>query len=214
MKKTVYFIRHGETRSNHFLRHERDDNEPLNEKGREEARRAGEALRAANVETVLSSDSTRTRETARIIRDVLGLSCEREELTYLQELRRPTFVRGRSLFFSCVSLGYFLGFLTGVAFDDDRRAGAETLSAFKKRLEGMLALLALREESRIAVVTHRGVMAGVTPLLRRGGSAPLWRFVFSLFGAFAVDNAEITVAEFDGTCWRLIALNTNKHLEE
>ncbi len=213
MKKTIYFIRHGETRSNHSLRHERDKNEPLRAEGREEARRAGEVLRAANVEMVLSSDSVRARESARIIRDVLGLSCEREELTCLEELRRPTFVRGRSLFFSRVSLGYFFGFLTGIAFDDDRRAGAETLREFKKRLEEMLTLLAARKEERIAVVTHRGVMAGITSLLRLGGGAPLWRFIFSLLGALAVDNAEITSACFDGSRWHLLTLNTHEHLD-
>lgn len=208
--KTVYFIRHGETAANAALRHERGD-EPLLPRGREEARCVGEVLRDKRIKIVFSSGQPRARETAEIICATIGLSFK-QQLVVLEELHRPSFLRGAPYFFSRASLAYLFGFFTGVGFGDERRAGAETLGAFKMRIHAALEALAARPEPAIAVVSHRGFMAGLTALLRYGGDAPLWRFTISLLGLFAVDNGEITTATFDGTRWRLVRLNEDKHL--
>lgn len=74
---TIYFIRHGETDWNRARRYQGQADIALNDKGREQARRNGQVLRAllpgiAHAHFV-SSPLDRTRETMRIVRGELGL---------------------------------------------------------------------------------------------------------------------------------------------
>lgn len=74
---TIYFIRHGETDWNRDRRYQGQQDIPLNDTGRAQARRNGIALRTflptiANAEFI-ASPLGRTRETMEIIREGLGL---------------------------------------------------------------------------------------------------------------------------------------------
>ena len=78
---TIYFVRHGETDWNAELRYQGQTDIPLNEKGRRQSRRNGQALRAflpsiADADFV-ASPLDRTRETMRLIRTELGLDPDR-----------------------------------------------------------------------------------------------------------------------------------------
>jgi probable phosphoglycerate mutase len=75
---TIYFIRHGETDWNAEARYQGQADVPMNEKGRAQALRNGEALRAllpgiAKADFV-ASPLARAVETMRIVRSVLGLA--------------------------------------------------------------------------------------------------------------------------------------------
>lgn len=75
---TLYFIRHGETDWNAEARYQGQHDIPLNDRGRAQARRNGEALREALDDPArfdyVASPLERTRETMQIVRSVLGLS--------------------------------------------------------------------------------------------------------------------------------------------
>lgn len=75
---TIYFIRHGETDWNRARRYQGQANIPLNDKGREQARRNGRELRtllpAIAEAKFVSSPLDRTLETMRIVRTELGLA--------------------------------------------------------------------------------------------------------------------------------------------
>jgi len=75
---TLYFARHGETDWNRALRYQGQHDVPLNETGRQQARRNGAALRQvlANAGTLayVASPLSRARETMEIIRSEVGLS--------------------------------------------------------------------------------------------------------------------------------------------
>jgi broad specificity phosphatase PhoE len=75
---TIYFIRHGETDWNRDRRYQGQQDIPLNETGRAQARRNGVALRtflpAIADARFVASPLGRTRETMEIIRTELGLS--------------------------------------------------------------------------------------------------------------------------------------------
>ena len=76
---TVYFIRHGETDWNAQARYQGQVDIPLNDTGRAQARRNGEALRAlphAQALDYVTSPLGRTRETMDIVRRALGLPVE------------------------------------------------------------------------------------------------------------------------------------------
>lgn len=67
MKKvTAYFVRHGQTMLNHYNKIQGWIDSPLTEKGRADAKRAGEQLSNIPFAAAYSSDSGRAIETARI----------------------------------------------------------------------------------------------------------------------------------------------------
>jgi probable phosphoglycerate mutase len=72
-RKLVFLARHGETDWNVQGRWQGHTDIPLNEKGREQARRVAVALRGAGVSGLVSSDLSRAHETARIVGAELGL---------------------------------------------------------------------------------------------------------------------------------------------
>jgi broad specificity phosphatase PhoE len=74
---TLYFVRHGETDWNAERRYQGQTDIPLNEKGRSQSRRNGEALRAhltaLRDADFIASPLTRARETMEILRTCLAL---------------------------------------------------------------------------------------------------------------------------------------------
>lgn len=77
---TIYFVRHGETDWNAARRYQGQRDIPLNDRGREQARRNGEALRsllpAIGDADYVASPFLRARETMEIVRGCLGLPAE------------------------------------------------------------------------------------------------------------------------------------------
>ncbi|MDO4910369.1 MAG: histidine phosphatase family protein [Corynebacterium sp.] len=73
MSRHLILLRHGETTYNHEGRMQGHMDTPLTDNGREQARRAGEALREAGITRILASDLSRAHETATIIGEMLGL---------------------------------------------------------------------------------------------------------------------------------------------
>ncbi len=72
----VYVVRHGEAEGNREGRFLGHVNPPLTERGREHARKMGEALKGLGIERVRASDLTRAFTTASIIGEIIGLSVE------------------------------------------------------------------------------------------------------------------------------------------
>ncbi len=74
--KNIYFaVRHGESLSNinHVLDTHRDPDNHLTERGREQAKHAGEFAKTKGVDVILASPYVRTQETATIIGEHLGV---------------------------------------------------------------------------------------------------------------------------------------------
>jgi probable phosphoglycerate mutase len=74
---TIYFVRHGETDWNATRRYQGQEDIAINARGRQQARRNGEALRvllpAIAAADFVASPLGRTRETMHILRTALGL---------------------------------------------------------------------------------------------------------------------------------------------
>jgi alpha-ribazole phosphatase len=68
----LILIRHGETDWNVEGRYQGQSNVPLNEHGREQARRLAAKLRGVQVAAIYSSDLARARETAEILSEATG----------------------------------------------------------------------------------------------------------------------------------------------
>lgn len=84
--KTVYFVRHGETRFNRERRLQGWNDSPLSETGEEHARRMARALSSLGIQTAWISPLGRARQTASIIQAELGIAVES-----MPELREVSF---------------------------------------------------------------------------------------------------------------------------
>jgi probable phosphoglycerate mutase len=76
MPRLLYLVRHGETDWNAEGRWQGHTDQPLNARGREQARALAERLRDAGLSAVVSSDLLRARETAMIVAETLGLALD------------------------------------------------------------------------------------------------------------------------------------------
>ena len=72
--KELYFIRHGQTKWNAIRRMQGQWNSDLNERGREQASVNGRFLKHLGIEYMVASPLDRTRQTAEIIDEHLGIS--------------------------------------------------------------------------------------------------------------------------------------------
>jgi broad specificity phosphatase PhoE len=68
----IHLVRHGETQWNRELRWQGHSDPPLNEQGREQARRLATALASTSFAAIYSSDLRRASETAEIVARRLG----------------------------------------------------------------------------------------------------------------------------------------------
>lgn len=164
---TIYFIRHGETDWNRARRYQGQADIPLNDKGREQARRNGLALRALLPQIAaaqfVSSPLDRTRETMRIVRAELGLAPDDFEID-------PRLIE--------LNYGHWEGQLASdLAIHDTANVAARAAQPFTWRPRGgeNYEDLSLRLSSWLAgierdcvVVSHGGVSRALRGLLIPG----------------------------------------------
>lgn len=193
---TLYFVRHGESEANAARIFAGQVDSPLTERGRRQAEAVADALRAQRVDRVVSSDLSRTRDTASAIARRCGLTVE-----CFGELREID-----------------LGAMAGRPFEDARRApewtddgfvqwpGGESLEAVLRRSLGIVErLIAESPGKTIVIVGHGGVtrilvshFLGLLPRLDRTRAT----------------NTTITRVTTDGTTYRLEQLFDDAHLGE
>ena len=199
--KTVYLIRHGETRDNREGIFRGRSEVPLSAAG---LRQAGE-LRAyfsgLQVERVFSSPLKRAAETAAIC--FPGRAIELQELVNNLDLGRWT-GRGKKEIARDEPEAWrrWLEEPEKMSFP-----GGESLAAVKARARHFNRLLAAANEERIAVVSHRSVLKAL--LAESLGLGEKW------FWKFHLDNASVTVLLHDPLRGFVLAkLNRTEHLSE
>ena len=138
LANAFFFVRHGVTDHNmaRLVMGQRDI--PLNERGREQARRAGRMLRACGIASIVASPLSRASETADIIAAELSLT-----VTLLDGLKERHWgeVEGRSH--------------TARPWLNAPPAGAESLEDFTARV--MRTLVVASALPPVLVVAHSGV---------------------------------------------------------
>jgi glucosyl-3-phosphoglycerate phosphatase len=145
--ETFYFLRHGETEGNHKRIFQRAD-QPLNERGLQQAEAAATVLRSHKLERVVASTMDRAWVTAEIAARPHGLAPEPEE-----GLRERWF-----------------GDLVGTPSHDhdwrDDPPNGETLHTFVTRTQaGILRGLSHAHQRRTLLVGHGGILYVLAPSL-------------------------------------------------
>ena len=191
---TFYLVRHGESEANAARRFAGQSDSPLTERGRRQAETVARELATVRFDKVVSSDLSRTRETAEVIARSQGIPVE-----IVPDLREID-----------------VGERTGQPFDevvglpswrDDAFVawpGGETLEQVLARTQGAIDRLARENPGKtICIVGHGGVnrillshYLGILPKLDRSPAA----------------NTNISVVVTDGTTHKVERLFGSDHV--
>jgi len=191
---TFYFVRHGESEANAARRFAGQTDSPLTEKGRKQAEAVADELAKVRFDKVVSSDLSRTRDTADVIASRQAVPVE-----VVPDLREID-----------------VGERTGTAFDEARGLpnwrddgfvawpGGETLEQVVARSLGAIDRLARENPGKtICVVGHGGInrillshFLGILPRLDRSPAT----------------NTNISVVVTDGRTHRVERLFASDHV--
>lgn len=199
MAERLYLIRHGRTAWNAQGRVQGWADVPLDEVGREQARRLAERLRACPPDLILCSPLWRAYETARILAAAWGVPVEVDER--LKE-RGQGPLEGR--------MGAEVAALREawrqLAQDPTAEIeGVEPRAVFAERVWAAMQAAMARPERSLAVVAHGGTFA---MFFRQWLGLPLDRP-----SPFHFDNASLTELVLEDGRWRVWRLNDTCHLE-
>ncbi|WJY68480.1 bifunctional RNase H/acid phosphatase [Corynebacterium auris] len=194
-------LRHGQTE--HSVNHcySGSSDPQLTEVGREQARRAAAAVaRLGGIDVVVSSPSSRARDTARACADALGI----DEVQVAQGFREMDFGAFEGLTREQAMESHGAEFAQWEASASTPPPGGESLTQLHRRVTR--ARLRLQEEyegKTILVVTH---MAPIKSVVRQalGAGVEVFRHVF-------LDLASVSVAEFYGDYGVVRCVNDVSH---
>jgi uncharacterized phosphatase len=179
----LYLVRHGETEWNRLRRIQGLTDIPLNDTGREQARRTGMLLTRRPVTRVFASPLGRARETAEIIARELGLP----EPELRDALVERNYGSAEGMGFHEIDVKYPPG------TDVPGRESREEVAA--RVIPALQAIAAEHPGESIVVVSHGGaIRAALTTAEPRGGFAAITN---GSVHSFHVDGEDLRLVAFD-----------------
>lgn len=150
----LYLMRHGQTNWNVEGRVQGWNNTPLNTKGIEQARTAGEKLAGEDIETVYSSDLRRAKKTAEIVSAALDLP-----LHYTKRLREMNFGKAEGVKKTDLAAKFpyiYAAFndLNNQERYDIRYPDGESIGEVQQRFIKFLTKLLDDRRQKVLIVTH------------------------------------------------------------
>ena len=194
MKVTI--VRHGETEENKKKILQGHLPGELSELGISQAKDVGERLKDKDIDLIISSDLTRTYDTAKEISKFHdGISVKKNELLrerYLGDLQ------GR--------VSSSLDIPKGDSFADHvENNNGEGDEDFEERAREILDRIEKKPEEEIVVVSHCGIIRAILGSILDKGSEEMKKM--------GLDNASITSLEFNDGEWDVVGYNDTEHLE-
>jgi broad specificity phosphatase PhoE len=142
----LYFLRHGQSQANVDGLYSAENDSPLTELGKEQAKAAGHIIRGLGIDVIIASNQQRAADTARIIADAIGLSPEKVETdSRLREVSVGSLI-------GTPSRG-LLGYMEHQA-DPQGDPEVEMLADVERRLTDLVADLGGRTEGAVLLVGH------------------------------------------------------------
>ncbi len=200
----LILVRHGETPWNVTLQYQGHANVPLNERGREQARRAAARLRGLEVRALYASDIARAWQTAEIIGAELG-----QTPVPMPELRE-------------IDVGQW----EGLTPEELYRRFPDHMAEYKRdpartvRLGGeSYAQLQTRALVALQRIQETHAQGDIVVAVSHGGTIrALLCHVIGLdlanFGRMWLDNGSLTELRLGRNGWRLMRLNDAAHVED
>jgi isoleucyl-tRNA synthetase len=160
-KNKYIFVRHGETDANisKTLDANIKNQKDLNEKGRQQAKEAGDKLKSHNIDIIISSPYNRTKQTAEIIGEQIGIT--KDSITFEEKISE--YKPGASNDGKTWDEFYAQNKGKGLSFIHDKLLGAEESKAdLMHRVAKTLYELEEKYEGKtILLVSHKSPMAAI-----------------------------------------------------
>ncbi|MGG2089858.1 histidine phosphatase family protein [Priestia aryabhattai] len=194
----LYLIRHGQTDWNKNKLIQGHADIPLNETGRQQAKRVAERFRDIHIDVVYTSDLLRAQETAREIASAAKV----EKVEICEQLRERSFGELES---KNVEVLHELVPNYATNWGEEPLYSIETLEAAQERM--VRRLTEIMKESigkKVAVVSHGAAINTFIHHVTSGEQGT---------GTTILQNTSITTFAYESGKWRLETINDAKHLE-
>ncbi len=215
-KKVIYFVRHGETdRNAQGIRQGAEG--PLSARGREQALATAQRFpkELGRPQVIISSPFERTKETALIIGEFLGMNVEYSDL--LVERKNPTEIIDRSG--KDRDVRGIVDLIDNSFHEDNLRySDEENFVDLKNRAKHLLHYIKYRPEHRIIMVTHGIFLKMVVAYMNYGEKLTASNYnKLSFFNP--INNAGMAIVDYIPHLlrrdeWKLIVWNDNLIAEE
>lgn len=206
--KHIYFIRHGETLKNRGHIHQGPD-EPLTELGKAQAREVATALQDRQIDTLITSNYVRARETGAIIGDILDMPYTIDES--VKEFRRPNRLYGKH-HYSFDSFRYIWNLYWHRTDPDWDNDGAENMYHVRNRIYDVKDMVAEIEGQHVAIVSHAIFMDMFTEIVCNEKPLSIYKFAHGLLMTKRIPNTGMlhftyNPAAAKGQCaWQLVEI--------
>lgn len=211
--KDIYFIRHGQTEKNEEHVHQHYD-EPLSEKGKEQARVLGEFMKTLDVTALMTSPFARARQTAAFVGEAIGLPYTID--VSVHETVRPAYLYGKP-HLSFATFRYLFNLFLHQSQNGWDDAGAENMFDVRNRVHDTKDMITETREDAIAVVSHAVFIDLFVHWVCAEKRMSLLRFIHLIIFMKKMPNTAIAHIEYDpdapsGVCpWQLIRFITPEH---
>ena len=193
----LYFIRHGETEANSSKTHAGWDDTMLTEKGKEQARKVGKALKDISFDKIYSSDLSRAKDT----KELALPGADAEICPIIREINVGSLAK--RLVVDCVA-EYGETYVENKKRLNFKPYGGESYEEFRARAMDFLDMMEKRPHEKVAVFCHGGIVQAVFDIV---------------FGVFAdrasliCENCSVSVFEYNGERWKLKTWNYTGELQ-
>ncbi len=214
MKKTIYFVRHGESEGN-ASEIGNVNHSPLSERGRKQTEFVAKRCLSLSIQTIITSNLERAIETGRIIGSLLGIRTESSEL--FAERRKPSAVFGQVIE-SLEAQKVWRALWDNFHIPGFRHSDEENFEDLKTRAIKALEYLAFRNEDVILVVTH-GIFLKIIIAVAVMGDDLNGQECVRFMSRFEIENTGVSVLKYDseerfGRKWVILTWNDQAHLGE
>lgn len=198
----LFLVRHGETEWNkeEIFRGKKDI--PLNERGREQARKTGIFLKNFKIEKIYSSPLLRAKETASILSELSGAP-----VFLMDEFIDIDFGVWEGLPLEEVKKEFPEQFEIWKRYPHRWKVDkSETLKEVRRRVLRGIKLLKKEQTTEVLIVTHRVICKLIAMILLGIPNSGFWKIKF--------DPASISLFEYDGFNFVATMINETFHLKE
>ncbi|HEY9594384.1 MAG TPA: histidine phosphatase family protein [Spirochaetia bacterium] len=200
----LLLVRHGQTEWNAARRFQGQENSPLTDLGRRQARLAGQALAPYRIAHSFCSDTGRVAETVAAMREANPSLPEPRRDTRLRELHYGAWEGMLQTEIEAAYPDLYRTYVTSPA--TFRAPGGESFGDLQERFVGFFRETVPIDDGNVLVVTHGGVVRVAVLFL-------LGRELGELRSVPSIREASITVLERTGDGWRLVEGSGVRHLD-
>lgn len=214
VKKTVYFVRHGESEHNAQPIIQADDS-PLSDRGHQQAQTVGERLAHLEFDVLVASPILRAKQTAAHIARATGHDVIFSDL--FVERRKPTSIENKP-WSDKAAAAKWLQWETSIYAGGDRVENGENWEDFISRIDNALQYLLDQPEQTIAVVTHGNFLRALT-IRALFGDQLNGQLLKRFQERASIDNTGVSKLVYrdafgEDFAWRLVTHNDHAHFAE